>query len=244
VSPKTETKDARRSPNERLSPLVENYLLSLYILKEEQDGPTLSQLASYIRRLPASEGMGTSLPAVVGTLRRMSRDGLVQVSTEKEIQFTPKGTELAAVITRRHRLAERLVVDILGVSLPDADQEAHTLEHGISPLLEEHIRDAVRNPTTCPFGKPIPGSGYRRPDGDILPMDQARTGAGYIVNSLPDEDSRLIQFLCDHHLLPGEPVEILEMGDYRDVITFRTSAGNGAVGFAAASRIYLLQPSP
>ena len=62
----------RSNPQERLSSVVENYLLSLYILKEEQESTVLAQLAAYIRRIPASEGLGTTLPSILGMLRRMS----------------------------------------------------------------------------------------------------------------------------------------------------------------------------
>ena len=227
---------------ERLSSVVENYLLSLYILKEEQEKTVLGNLAAYIRRLPAAEGLGTSLPSVLGMLRRMSRDGLIRISPQKEIQFTKKGAHLATGIARRHRLAERLVVDVLGVDLPKADEEAHMLEHGISPYLEEQIRIAVKSPTTCPFGKPIPGSGYQKPPGQVVPMSTAKPGIAYLVNNLPDEDPKLLEFLCEYRILPGEEIEILEIGDYRDVITFRTSVGETAIGFATASRIYLNKP--
>ncbi|MCZ6866877.1 MAG: metal-dependent transcriptional regulator [Dehalococcoidia bacterium] len=238
------TNDRKPEGAERLSSAVENYLLSLYILKEEQERTVLGQLAAYIRRLPAAEGLGTSLPTVLGMLRRMSRDGLIQISAQKEIQFTQKGAKLAATIARRHRLAERLVVDVLGVSLPDADQEAHILEHGISPFLEEKINETVGNPTTCPFGKPIPGSGYKKPPGPVVPMNDAKFGVTYLVSSLPDEDPKLVEFLCEHRVLPDEEIEILEIGDYRDVITFRTPVGETALSFATASRIYLTQRPP
>jgi hypothetical protein len=71
-------------------------------------------------------------------------------------------------------------------------------------------------------------------------MNMAKTGTAYKVRSLPDEDPRLLEFLSGHEILPGNWIEIQEMGDYRDVITFRTSAGEGALGFGAASRIYLI----
>ena len=89
--------------NERRSSVVENYLLSLYILVEESRSPTLTQLAAYIRRLPVAEGLGTSLPTVLGVIRRMSRDGLLKVSQQKEIQLTEHGMAIAASIARRHR---------------------------------------------------------------------------------------------------------------------------------------------
>ena len=226
--------------HERRSSVVENYLLSLYILVEEKRSPTLTQLAAYIRRLPLAEGLGSSLPTVLGVIRRMSRDGLLKVSQQKEIQLTEHGMAIAASIARRHRLAERLVVDILGIEMTLADQEAHMLEHGISLYLEGYINQALGNPTTCPFGKPIPGSDYIKPKGKIVPMNMAKTGTAYKVRSLPDEDPRLLEFLSGHEILPGNWIEIQEMGDYRDVITFRTSAGEGALGFGAASRIYLI----
>ena len=239
VSTQTSRKKARSKPSERLSSVVENYLLSLYILQEEQDATVLGQLAAYIRRLPASEGLGTTLPSILGMLRRMSRDGLIRISSKKEIEFTERGAQLAAGIARRHRLAERLVVDVLGVSLPRADEEAHQLEHGISPFLEERINDAVNSPTTCPFGKPIPGSAYKKPSGKVIPMSEAKPGVKYRVVSLPDEDPKLLGFLCQYKILPGEEIKIVELGDYRDVITFDTPMGETAMGFLTASRIYL-----
>ena len=232
-------KKAQSKSPERLSSVVENYLLSLYILKEEQTATVLGQLASYIRRLPASEGLGTTLPSILGMLRRMSRDGLIRISSKKEIEFTEKGAQLAVGVARRHRLAERLVVDVLGVDLPRADEEAHQLEHGISPYLEERINIVVSSPTTCPFGKPIPGSGYKKPAGKVIPMSEAKAGVNYRIVSLPDEDPKLLAFLCKYQILPGEEIKVLELGDYRDVITFETPAGETAMGFATASRIYL-----
>ena len=226
--------------SDRPSHAVENYLLSLYIMREEDQVPVLGNLANYIRRLPAAEGLGTSLPSVLGMLRRMSRDGLVELSNKKEIEFTAKGATLAASIARRHRLAERLVVDILGVALVNADQEAHILEHGISPHLEDRIKNAVGDPSTCPFGKPIPGSGYQKPEGKIIRMDAAKTSISYKIISIPDEDARLLEFLCENQILPGNEITVLELGHYRDVITFRTPIGDTALGFATASRISLV----
>ena len=169
----------------------------------------------------------------------MSRDGLIRISSKKDIEFTEKGAELAKGIARRHRLAERLVVDVLGVELPRADEEAHQLEHGISPYLEDRINAAVNGPTTCPFGKPIPGSGYKKPTGKVIPMSEAKPGVSYRVVSLPDEDPKLLGFLCKYRILPGEAIKVLELGDYRDVITFDTPMGETAMGFLTASRIYL-----
>ena len=148
---------------ERLSQVAENYLLSLYILGEEGLRATSGQLAEYIRTLPAGEGLGTTLPSITGMLRRMAREGLVEMTAAKEVKLTPRGVVLAEGMVRRHRLAERMVVDLLGLELHKAHEEAHRLEHAISPDLEVKIRERLGNPTTCPFGRPIPGSGYTPP---------------------------------------------------------------------------------
>ena len=93
---------------ERLSPVAENYLLALFILKEEALRSSLGQLADYLRtRVPESEGLGTSLPTVTGMVRRMERENLVRTSKNKEVQLTERGLILAEDMVRRHRLAER-----------------------------------------------------------------------------------------------------------------------------------------
>src|SRR3972149_5069636 len=70
---------------------------------------------------------------------------------------TPKGTDAAESIKRRHLLAERLLVDILGLDWADAHEEAHRIEHAVSPLAEERIMVILGNPTTPPPGNPLPG---------------------------------------------------------------------------------------
>ena len=86
---------------------------------------TSGQLAEYIRTLPAGEGLGTTLPSITGMLRRMAREGLVELTASKEVKLTPRGVVLAEGMVRRHRLAERMVVDLLGLELHKAHEEAH-----------------------------------------------------------------------------------------------------------------------
>ena len=144
------------SSENRLSAATENYLLSLYVLGEDGITTTASHLAEYLRRLPAGEGLGTSFPSVLSMLRRMVRESLISMTPGKEVKLTDRGLVLAEGMVRRHRLAERMVVDILGLELHKAHIEAHRLEHAISPDIEERLIAKMGNPTTCPFGRPIP----------------------------------------------------------------------------------------
>ena len=101
----------------RMSRAAENYLLSLAILQEDGVSPHISQLASYLRNIPPEEEVGTTLASVSGMIQRMAKDGLLQVSKDKEIVLTTEGERRARTVVRRHRLSERLLVDVLDVPL-------------------------------------------------------------------------------------------------------------------------------
>ena len=118
----------------------------MYVLHEEGGAVTLGRLADYVKTIPAGEGLETSLPSVAGMVRRLARDGLLVTRPSREIILTDKGLEEAEDMVRRHRLAERLVVDILGIELHRAHIEAHRLEHAISPEVEERIVEILCNP--------------------------------------------------------------------------------------------------
>ena len=224
---------------ERLSQVAENYLLSLYVLGEEGLRPTAVQLSEHLKRLPAGEGLGTTLPSVLGMLRRMAKEGLLELTPDKEVKLTPRGVVQAEGMVRRHRLAERMVVDLLGLDIHKAHEEAHRLEHAISPDLELLIRDKLGNPTTCPFGGPIPGSGYAPPLGPKMALDHAQPGIGYCVDRVPEEDQELLRFLVEQGVLPRKTVTVVEASPHRGIITIKTEQGEGALGYGVATRIWV-----
>ena len=114
----------------RLSMAMENYLLSIFRIQEEGETVTITQLAEHLKTLPEGEGLGTSLPSVSGMLRRMQKEAFIDIESKKKIiTFTRSGIANAEIIVRKHRLAERLVVDLFGVELYRAHTEAHLLEH-------------------------------------------------------------------------------------------------------------------
>ena len=230
-----------RAPHthERISHVAQNYLLSLYILAEEGVRTTPANLAEHIRNMPPTEHLGASLPSVLGMIRRMTKEGLVELSPQKEVRLTKVGRTHAESMVRRHRLAERMVVDLLGLELYKAHVEAHQLEHAISPDVEDMIRKRLGNPTTCPFGRPIPGSGYVPSQGQRLTLDRVEPERRYVVERIPEEDQELLRFLIDHNVVPDQELEILEAGHYRGVISFRTALGETALGYEAATRIWV-----
>ncbi|MCH9023571.1 MAG: metal-dependent transcriptional regulator, partial [Planctomycetes bacterium] len=183
-----------KQPTHRLTQAMENYLLSIYVVQERGARVTNSNLVGQLRRVPASENLGTSLPAVSGMLRRMEREGLIRLGDTRDIDLTPRGRRLAESMIRKHRLAARMVVDLLGVPLHEVDAEAHMLEHALSESLERRIQERLGNPKTDPFGQPIPGSGYREPRG-VVTLDKAPNGKAMIVDRVPGDDSELGGYL-------------------------------------------------
>ena len=243
TNPNTRATEGAQTGTERISQVAENYLLSLYVLGEEGTRATAGNLAEFIRSIPAGEGLGTTLPSVLGMLRRMAREGLVVLTTDKEVKLTPRGLELAEGMVRRHRLAERMVVDLLGLELHKAHEEAHRLEHAISADLEVKIRERLGNPATCPFGRPIPGSGHPEPPGPRLSLDQAKPGLPYIVDRVPEEDTELLRFLVDLCVLPDRSITVVDASQSRGVISVKTEQGEGALGYSVAARIWVRQDS-
>lgn len=222
----------------RLTQAAENYLLSIYMVREQGLAVTHANLVAQLRRTPESEGLGTSAPSIAGMLRRMEREGLITHSSSREIELTGEGTRLAEQMVRRHRLAERMVVDMLGLDLVKAHAEAHRLEHAISDELEERIRTTLKNPKTCPFGHPIPGSGYS-PCPASSTIDEAPVGQPLRLDRIPEEDPDLLEYLVSNGLVPGVEVEILEHAPYRGVVTLKTADSSPVLGADVASRIWV-----
>ena len=204
----------------RLSMAMENYLLSIIRLQEQDTRVTAVQLSEHFKSLPMGEGLGTSLPSVSAMIRRMTREKLVTTSSEKEISLTKSGLTEAESILRRHRLAERLAVDVLKVDLKRAHEEAHRLEHAFSPYLESRVVDILDHPTTCPFGHPIPGSNYV-PNRFSVSLNKAKVSHDYLVDMLPEDDMELLGYFVDNDFLQGARIQITDLSNARGVITLK-----------------------
>ena len=222
----------------RLTQAVENYLLSIYLVEERGYRVTNSKLLDQLRRTPATEGLGTSAPSVSGMVRRMRKEGFIQISSNKSIHLTSHGKTLAERIIRRHRLAARMVVDLLGLELHRANVEAHRLEHAISDEIEERIQKTLGNPTTDPFGQPIPGSGHVSSTSTIQ-LDEAKAGQRLIVDRIPEEDEELVAYLAKSKLVPGTEVTVREVAPYRGVVTVQVADNTVVLGNKVAALVRL-----
>lgn len=224
----------------RLSHTAENYLLSLSILQEDGVAPHISQLAAYLRHIPKEEEVGTTLASVSGMVHRMAKEGLLIVTKGKEVVLTPEGQRRARDVVRRHRLAERLLVDVLDVPLEQAESEAHQLEHSISTYVLERIVAKLGSPRTCPYGRPIYTGDEVAPRAEppgTLPLSDTQPGASYVVLRIPDEDYPLLRFLVHNDVLPDRDIAVEENAPYRGVVDLRRDGHRISVGMDVARRI-------
>jgi DtxR family Mn-dependent transcriptional regulator len=129
---------------------TEMYLRTIYELVEEGITPLRARIA---------ERLHQSGPTVSQTVARMERDGLVTVEGDRHLELTDEGMRLATRVMRKHRLAERLLTDVIGLPWEEVHEEACRWEHVMSEAVERRLLDLLDHPTESPYGNPIPGLG-------------------------------------------------------------------------------------
>lgn len=127
---------------------TEMYLRTILELEEEDITPLRARI---------SERLGHSGPTVSQTIGRMERDGLVVVSEDRTLELTDAGRQKAVDVMRKHRLAERLLSDVIGLDWAYVHEEACRWEHVMSELVERRLLELLDHPTESPYGNPIPG---------------------------------------------------------------------------------------
>jgi DtxR family Mn-dependent transcriptional regulator len=175
-------------------PAFEEYCEAIWELKEDDVEVIQARIA---------ERLHVSRPAVSEMIKRMQAEGFVALEGST-INLTPDGRRMAEQVVRRHRLAERLLTDILGLSWADAHVEAGKWEHVISEPVERAINRLLDNPTTCPHGNPIPGSEYAPPNTQAL--SDIPVGTEFTVTRIPEElefTPGLLEFLEEAAVQPG-----------------------------------------
>jgi DtxR family Mn-dependent transcriptional regulator len=184
----------RSLPHSReFHPAFEEYCEAIWELREDDIKVIQARIA---------ERLEISRPAVSEMIRRLEKEGLITL--EGSISLTDSGRALAERVVRRHRLAERFLTDILGLSWAEAHEEAGKWEHVISDPVETALARVLGEPTTCPHGNPIPGAGYEAPE--TTPLSELAIGTRFTVNRIPEElefTTGLLEFLESNELLPG-----------------------------------------
>src|SRR6267143_6290156 len=182
------------------SPATEEYRQAVYTLADEGGQVIGARLAEFLR---------ISAPAVSEMVHRLEREGLLRLDERKEVHLTDRGLVAASSIIRRHRLAERMLVDLLGYEWWKTHEEAERIEHAMSPEMEERLVRVLGDPQTCPHGNPMPG----RTPTPTRPLERLAVGERAAVERIPDQfehEPGFLEYLDSQGVRPGVTLEVIE----------------------------------
>ncbi len=208
------------------SSTIEEYLETIYKLTEE--GP--------VRPARIAEAVGVSAPTVTATLKRLANAGYV-TRPRGAVALTDRGRSAALEVIRRHRLAERFLVDVLGLPWDEVHEEACRLEHALSERVQAALEAYLENPAVCPHGHPIPSA-----DGEVaadsgMPLSELDVGAEATIARITDEDGSLLAYLGSLGLYPGTHVRLLEVAPFRGPVMVEVGTARYAIGRDVAAAI-------
>ncbi|MGH9267882.1 MAG: metal-dependent transcriptional regulator [Acidimicrobiales bacterium] len=210
-------------------PPLEEYLEAIHELEEEGTEVIQARLA---------ERVGHSAPSVSEMIRRLRAEGYVNLDG-RSVVLTTKGRAKAESVVRKHRLAERLLTDVIGLAWHKAHVEACRWEHVISDEVEDRLVILLGNPATCPHGNPIPGTGA---DERVLvalatsePGDQVRLER---VTEQVEIDMDSLSYLSDHKFVPGTEATVRSKAP-DGTLTLEMAHGSIALGPALAAQLYV-----
>jgi DtxR family transcriptional regulator, Mn-dependent transcriptional regulator len=207
---------------------IEEYLEAVYRLEREGPGVTTSGLASSLGVAPAS---------VSGMLKKLAKDGYVEPVGRGEVRLTQSGLGVAVRVLRRHRLAERLLTDVLGMPWDEVHAEACMLEHAISDKVETHLMKLLKDPHTCPHGQPIPPRDLSDPPTTGEPLAQVAAGTRSRVESVTEELPEILRYLADIGVRPGVEVSVVQKAPLGGPITIAVNGGTHAISLELAGMI-------
>ena len=217
------------------TPAIQDYLAAIYDLAGSEKPVIGARLARHMKLSP---------PSITEALRRMQREGYIKLTPKHEIRLTPKGFSIAETMARRHRLIERWLTDVLGLDWAGAHDEAHRLEHAISPVVEEKLATLLGMPSTCPHGNPIPGMARTHPPHAHFSLAETKVGQELAIDRVTEEgeaDRQLLKFLWDNGVRPGTGLSVTEVAPYAGTVTFRIEGRPVTIGLAAASKIWVYE---
>ncbi|HEY5976291.1 MAG TPA: metal-dependent transcriptional regulator [Solirubrobacterales bacterium] len=186
-----------------------------------------------------ARAMQLSPPTVHEMVGRLVDDGYVQREADKSLAFTDTGREHATHIVQRHRMIERFLTDVLGIPWDEVHEEAERIEHAMSPVLEERMRAAIGDATTCPHGHPIVEGA--REQGSLLA--DVEVGADVHVLRFENEAEELLHYLKAAGLEPGLEGKVSRSDD--DGVTIASADGEHHVSSSVAETVSVrADPAP
>ena len=183
---------------------TDDYLEAVYEMHEEGAEVVQARLA---------ERLGVSRAAVSEKIGRLARMKLVHTNDERVIQLTAHGRAVAEDAVRRHRMAERFLIDVLKLPWHKAHEEAERFQDAISEEIEQRIMALLGGPATCPHGNPIPGTGATI-SRELRRLEDFSKGDVVVLERLTEDvelQTDVLRYFEDHGLMPGNRIRVLDV---------------------------------
>jgi DtxR family transcriptional regulator, Mn-dependent transcriptional regulator len=195
-----------------------------------------------------AERLKVSAATVSEMVTRLVREGLLTVDEHtRQLLLTDAGSTAAERTFRRHALSEWLLTEVVGLGWAEADEEAHHLQHALSDRVTDRIDELLGHPPTCPHGNPIPRDGRTpdRPAGEPLSAGRAGTEITILrVTEEAEEDARLLTFLQENGIRPGNAFRVVDVAEHLGTMTMRRVTPPGGddvtLGLVAAAKLRML----
>jgi DtxR family Mn-dependent transcriptional regulator len=177
----------------------EEYLEAIYRLEKKKGSAKTMELARKLKVVPGS---------ITNTIESLERRGLVTHEPYKGVKLTEKGRKVAANVLRKHRLAERLLTDVLHLDWSEVHEAACKLEHALSPEILNPLETALGHPKTCPHGNPIPTKKGKLVEEESKPLFDLNSGEGGVIVKIADEKPNILKALDNLGLIPKSYVKV------------------------------------
>ena len=210
---------------------AEEYLEAIYRLGGQASPVHLSSLA---------EHLGLSAASVNEMVRRLEEQDLVSYTPYRGVVLEEDGSCQALAVIRRHRLWERFLTDVLGLSWDVVHEEACKLEHAASEQITERLADLLDDPQHCPHGMPMPLPGCELiPVQDAVPLSDLEVGQEGQVAYIAREDPELLRYLDQLRLRPNAEVVVEGVEPFEGPLTVRVDDRSQVIGHNVASTVYV-----
>ena len=216
-----------------LNPALKEYLEAIFELSEEGQRVLQARIGERLGLAPATVSEG---------VKRLISEGLVTVEGKRDLTLTEEGQAVAETLVRRHRLAERMLTDILGISWHLCHEQAEDWEKVMTPEVEQAILEKLEGDPTCPHGNPIPGEPSPVSWSDLKPVADMDAGEeGKLTRLLEDVelDHDVLKYLEDHSLMPGHMLTLIDVGP-DGTRTLKVDGANVALGQRLADNLWVL----
>jgi DtxR family Mn-dependent transcriptional regulator len=208
----------------------EDYLKAIATAEAEDEKVIATTLANWFK---------VTRPAVTAALKRLSRDGLTRVEKDGRVRLTSAGRTVAERTIFRHHLIERMLTELFGMPWYAVHDEAERLEHVVSPAFEKRLLAKLGQSDICPHGNgwALKSAGERRRSG-LCPLDEAGEKQKYLIASVFERDTKLLQFFDQEGIRPGTNV-IVQTKHYDGTTTLGIGNRSLRLGSPAARKIWV-----